>query len=100
MPTVRSAASSPVNAIHATAMVASAVPSRAHGTRKPPEGDVATAPGRRPYPQPRQPRPLGGTVAGMPKVQAYVLPADDLRAVAQQSGLQWVNSDADKVHRR
>ena len=33
----------------------------------------------------------------MPKVQAYVLPADDLRAVAEGSGLQWVNSDADKV---
>jgi len=33
----------------------------------------------------------------MPKVTSYTLPTDALLGVAQQSGLQWVNSDADKV---
>jgi ribonuclease E len=35
--------------------------------------------------------------AGMPKVQAYQLPLTDLQQIAAGSGLQWVNSDADKV---
>ncbi|MFO1264836.1 MAG: Rne/Rng family ribonuclease [Rhodoferax sp.] len=63
-----------------------------------PEGDVATAPASQPLPAATAATPAAAApVAGMPKVQAYVLPADDLRAVAEQSGLQWVNSDADKV---
>jgi ribonuclease E len=33
----------------------------------------------------------------MPRVQPYALPVDSLHEVAQASGLQWVNSDADKV---
>ena len=33
----------------------------------------------------------------MPKVQPFTLPADQLAQVAQTAGLQWVNSDADKV---
>jgi len=36
-------------------------------------------------------------VAGMPKVTPYALPTEALLDVAQQSGLQWVNSDAAKV---
>jgi ribonuclease E len=35
--------------------------------------------------------------AGLPKVQAYDLPMQDLSQVAQSSGLQWVNSDAAKI---
>lgn len=35
--------------------------------------------------------------AGLPKVQAYDLPLQDLAVVAQTSGLQWVNSDASKI---
>jgi ribonuclease E len=34
---------------------------------------------------------------GMPKVQAFVLPMNELMSVASASGLQWVNSDAHKV---
>lgn len=30
-------------------------------------------------------------------VQAFVLPADDLARLAEQAGLQWVNSDAEKI---
>ncbi len=33
----------------------------------------------------------------LPKVQSYDLPMQDLVQVAQGSGLQWVNSDADKI---
>ena len=36
-------------------------------------------------------------VAGLPKVQPFVLPLEDLAQVAQSSGLSWVNSDADKI---
>jgi ribonuclease E len=31
------------------------------------------------------------------RVEAYSLPLDDLRSVATAAGLEWVNSDADKV---
>jgi ribonuclease E len=33
----------------------------------------------------------------LPKVQAFVLPLDELAQVAEGSGLQWVNSDAERV---
>lgn len=33
----------------------------------------------------------------MPKVEPFVLPADDLQRIAEASGLQWVHSDADKI---
>lgn len=34
---------------------------------------------------------------GLPRVQTFQLPVDDLIQVAQQSGLQWVNSDPAKI---
>ena len=33
----------------------------------------------------------------MPKVQRYTLPLGELLQIANGSGLEWVNSDADKV---
>ena len=33
----------------------------------------------------------------MPKVQSYTLPLSDLQQIAHGSGLEWVNSDTDKV---
>jgi len=36
-------------------------------------------------------------VSAMPKLQAYTLPLEQLAQIAQQSGLNWVNSDAEKV---
>jgi ribonuclease E len=44
-------------------------------------------------------KPPVATVAalGMPKVQAFALPLGELAQVAEQSGLNWVNSDASKV---
>ena len=35
--------------------------------------------------------------SSMPKVQTYSLPLNDLQQIASGSGLEWVNSDADKV---
>ena len=35
--------------------------------------------------------------AGLPKVQAFELPIPALQELAQSAGLEWVNSDADKV---
>jgi ribonuclease E len=37
------------------------------------------------------------TTRQLPKVEAYSLPIDALAQVAVASGLQWVNSDADKI---
>ncbi|MEG1202539.1 MAG: hypothetical protein RSD82_10295, partial [Comamonas sp.] len=34
---------------------------------------------------------------GMPKVASYVLPLAEMQAIASAAGLQWVNSDADKI---
>ncbi len=33
----------------------------------------------------------------MPRVQAFELPVQELISVAQGSGLEWVNSDAEKI---
>jgi ribonuclease E len=35
--------------------------------------------------------------AGLPKVQPFQLPVDQLAQIATSSGLQWVNSDAAKI---
>ena len=40
---------------------------------------------------------LAPAVSSLPKIQAYDLPMQDLAQVAQDSGLQWVNSDAAKI---
>ncbi len=33
----------------------------------------------------------------MPRVSTFELPVDSLQQIAQGSGLQWINSDADKI---
>lgn len=33
----------------------------------------------------------------MPKVESFVLPTEQMHAIAHNVGLQWVTSDADKV---
>ena len=38
-----------------------------------------------------------GVPAGLPKVQPFVLPMDELAQVAESSGLRWINSDAGKI---
>jgi ribonuclease E len=41
--------------------------------------------------------PAERPVAAMPAVQPFDLPLGDLQALAESAGLQWVNSDADKI---
>jgi ribonuclease E len=50
-------------------------------------------------PAPIAAKPPAATVPGngMPKVQLFALPIGELAQVAEQSGLNWVNSDATKV---
>ncbi len=43
------------------------------------------------------PAAVAAAGSGMPKVQSYVLPKESLIEVAQGSGLQWVNSDPERV---
>jgi ribonuclease E len=43
------------------------------------------------------PAPAAVTSSGLPKVQAFALPVESLIQVANRSGLQWVNSDPDKI---
>ena len=41
--------------------------------------------------------PTAAPAQGMPRVQGFTLPLDALHQVAAASGLQWVNSDAEKI---
>ena len=41
--------------------------------------------------------PAAPASTGLPRVQPYELPLSQLQAIASGSGLEWVNSDADKV---
>lgn len=65
------------------------------------EAPSAPAPAEAPAPQPAAtPAPAvadGAANGTMPKVQGFVLPLGELQQIAEASGLQWVNSDADKV---
>jgi ribonuclease E len=57
-----------------------------------PQVAIAVAPVAAPAPAPVAP-----PVAAMAPVEAFVLPMDSLQAVAEAAGLQWVNSDAEKI---
>ncbi|MBB3179445.1 Rne/Rng family ribonuclease [Variovorax sp. Sphag1AA] len=55
--------------------------------------EVIAAPQAQPIVVPTSAAP----VRAMPKIQPFVLPLDELAQIAEGSGLQWVNSDADRV---
>jgi ribonuclease E len=62
------------------------------------------APVAAPAPRAERPAPVAATPVtevpgsrGLPKVQSFTLSLDSLNQVAQSSGLEWVNSNADKV---
>ena len=59
----------------------------AEATAAPTAAPVVSAPAAAP----------AAAVSGMPKVQPYSLPLGELQQIASGSGLEWVNSDADKV---
>jgi ribonuclease E len=59
---------------------------------------AAPAPVTAPVAAARAPAPQAAPAsAGMPKVGAYALPIADMAHVASGSGLEWVNSNADKI---
>ena len=58
---------------------------------------VARAPTPAPVRQVTAPVAEVAAVNTLPKVQRYELPMQDLAAVAERSGLQWVNSDSAKI---
>ncbi len=63
---------------------------------------LAAAPAPRPAPTPvarsNAPAPAEAPVArSLPKVQPFTVSIEELNQVAQASGLEWINSDADKV---
>jgi ribonuclease E len=35
--------------------------------------------------------------AALPRVEAYTLPTDALQSLAHEAGLEWVNSDSEKI---
>ena len=46
----------------------------------------------------KEPQAVAVAVAsGLPKVQHYDLPVQDLAQIAEGCGLQWINSDAEKI---
>lgn len=86
IPVVAPAAPAPVEAITAPVAPVVAAP-------------VAPAPrAERPAPVAQAPvAPAAPAARGLPKVQPFSLSIDSLQQVAQSSGLEWVNSNADKV---
>lgn len=71
-----------------------------NGADAPIERSFAEAPRERAVPAAIAPiatQPAPAAPAGLPKVQPFALPIDDLDRIAQSSGLQWVNSDAGKI---
>jgi len=54
------------------------------------------APTPTPAPVVAAPTPIP-TPAAPPKVKPFVLPTDELRSVAEGAGLEWVNSDVEKI---
>ena len=69
-----------------------AAPAPAEAAAAPAMAPLAT-PAPAPAPAPAEATPL----ASMPKVQGYSLSIDALQQVAQQAGLQWVQSDSEKI---
>ncbi|AOW14265.1 ribonuclease E [Hydrogenophaga crassostreae] len=65
-----------------------------------PQADVVAAPAEAPKPRPQPSMAASAveeTTKGLPKVAAYVLPMDAMSEVARASGLEWVNSDVERV---
>ncbi|WP_298209837.1 ribonuclease E/G, partial [Acidovorax sp.] len=85
-------AAAPVPAPVVAAPVATAAPVAAPVAAVVPAPAVAAPVAAAPAPAVAAPAPTG-----LPRVQAFTLPIDELQQVAVSSGLQWVNSDADKI---
>jgi ribonuclease E len=62
-----------------------------------PLAPAAVVPEAAPAPTTPQPALPVAAATGMPKLQPFVLPMAELAEVAQNSGLAWINSDAEKI---
>jgi len=63
-----------------------------------PSAAFDSAPVAAPVAETRAPAPAAAAATrGLPRVQSYALPLTELNQIADTAGLQWVNSDADKV---
>lgn len=63
-----------------------------------PPAPVTPAPVPAPAPAPvPAPAPAEPVAQALPVVQPFALPIDELEQIAESSGLQWVNSDAEKI---
>ena len=60
-------------------------------------GIVLNSPDTRPPETPAAVASPASAAGAMPKVSGFALPMDSLQAVAQTSGLQWVNSDPARI---
>ncbi len=80
--------------VEAAAVVAQAAPVVAAPAPAPVAAPVAAVKVAAPAPVAVSAAPAGN---GMPKVSGFALPMDSLQAVAQTSGLQWVNSDPARI---
>ncbi|RAR54471.1 UNVERIFIED_CONTAM: RNAse E [Acidovorax defluvii] len=83
--TAETAAPTPAPAVVPAPAPLAAAPAPAPVAAAKPTPTVAPASAAAPAPQ------------GMPRVQGFTLPLDALHQVAAASGLQWVNSDAEKI---
>ena len=83
------------------AAVAPAVPVAAAATAQAVPAPTAPAPAPAVQQPAKAPAPAAAAAAGsgtaMPRVTAFELPIGELNQIAQGSGLQWINSDADKI---
>jgi ribonuclease E len=77
----------------ATAVVADAAPAAAAEAPAP----AAPAPAPAPAPVPAPAVAAQAATPAAPPVAAFVLPIDTLQQLAEASGLQWVNSDREKI---
>ena len=62
-----------------------------------PVEQLAASPTPAPAPVPAPAAPPPAPIPAQPAVAAFVLPADALSELAASAGLQWVNSDAEKI---
>ena len=83
----------PVAAQQAAPAVAPAAPAVSVAPAAP-VAPVAAAPVAAPAPAPAAAAPAK---AGLPAIASYALPLDALHQIASTAGLQWINSDADKI---
>ncbi len=80
-------------------VVAAPAPAEAAVALAPVAAPVAAAPAVAPIEVAAAPAPQAAPVAaaGLPRIEGFTLPIEALQGIARDSGLEWVNSDAQKI---